>query len=118
MAGPAPPPSAGNRLGAQMKRIDDSQTRRSNPIAQVLGLIAALVLLVIAVTVGAFLLAALLGLLALTGLVLYVRLWWLRRQWQRRRQRTARSSHGSGRIIEGEYVSERPSTRKQEHERR
>ncbi len=57
--------------------------RRPGPIAQLLGFIVGLGMLVLSVFLGTFLLAALLGLALVLGLVFYLRLWWLGRQMRR-----------------------------------
>lgn len=50
--------------------------------AQVVGLIVGLGVLVVSVVLGAFLLAAFLGLALLVAVTLYARFWWLRRRFE------------------------------------
>ena len=76
-----------------------------NPILQVLALVVGAVVAVGAVFVGAILISLFLGLAVIAGLVLYIRLWWLRR-----RSGSGKSRSRGGRFVEVEYtvVDERP----------
>lgn len=76
-----------------------------NPILQVLVLVMGAVVAVGAIFVGAILLSLFLGLAVIAGLVLYIRLWWLRRG-----LRSGKSRSRSDRFVEVEYtvVDERP----------
>lgn len=69
--------------------------RPPGPLAQALGLIAALAVLAVSIVLGAFLIAAIVGLLFLVGFTAWLRLWWLSRK-------TARRA-GPGEVIEAEY---------------
>jgi uncharacterized membrane protein len=68
----------------------------SNPILQVFALIGAAILTIGAIFIGAIFLSLFLGLAVIAGLVLYIRLWWLRRKAGTRASR--------GRPRPGEYV--------------
>ena len=75
--------------------------RPPGPLAQALGLIAALAVLAVSIVLGAFLIAAIVGLLFLVGFTAWLRLWWLSRKAARR--------PGQGEVIEAEYrVVRRP----------
>ena len=67
-----------------------------NPLLQFFALVVAAVVAIGAVFLGAILLSLFLGLAVIAGLVLYIRLWWLRR-------RVGRPSSG-GRARPGEFV--------------
>lgn len=56
----------------------------------------------LAVFLGAFLIAALVGLAAIATVVLAVRVWWLRRKMERSARRG-----GAGRTLEGEFTVHR-----------
>ena len=56
---------------------------RRNPVLQFLGFVAGLGLLAVSFVFGAFLFAALVGLGLVAGLLVYARLWWLRRRMSR-----------------------------------
>ena len=81
-----------------MNRLSASE----NPILQLAGLILGALVAVGAVLVGAVVLSFIIGFAVLAGLVLFVRLWWLRR----RMQRSAGGASGSrpGEIVEVEYT--------------
>ena len=51
-----------------------------NPLLQFVALVVAAIVAVGAVLLGAILLSLFLGLAVIAGLVLYIRLWWLRRR--------------------------------------
>jgi len=57
-----------------------------NPILKFIGFVAGLGLLAVSFVFGAFLLAALIGLGLIAGLVIYLRVWWLRRRMDRATQ--------------------------------
>ena len=67
-------------------RYIEVQQRQPNLLAQVIGLIVGVGVLVVSVVLGAFLLAAFLGFALLVAITLYARFWWLRRQMMRARQ--------------------------------
>jgi len=67
-----------------------------NPLLQFFALVVAVVVAVGAVFLGAILLSLFLGLAVIAGLVLYIRLWWLRR--------ALRKPESSGRARPGEFV--------------
>ncbi len=71
-----------------------------NPLAEVLSVLAAVLVTVVAFIFGAVLLAVVVGLLALGALGFSLRLWWLRRKLGR----GARPSSGEPRVIEAEYT--------------
>ena len=80
-----------------MNRLSASE----NPILQLAGLILGALVAVGAVLVGAVVLSFIIGFAVLAGLVLFVRLWWLRR----RMQRSAGGATGRpGEIVEVEYT--------------
>lgn len=100
-----------------MRRITDtfSTPRTQNPFVRILALIGFILLLGVALVVGAFMFVALLGLALIAGSALYLRFWWLRRQWRRRMGERGGNEyvHGAGerqrhdpRVIEGEFVRE------------
>lgn len=60
------------------------ERRPQGLLAQVLGVIVGIGVIVDSVVVGAFLLAALLGFALIAGTALMLRLWWLRRRMERR----------------------------------
>lgn len=80
----------------------------SNPILQALALIGAAILAAGAIFIGAIFLSLFLGLAVIAGLVLYIRLWWLRR---RTGQTAATGRPRPGEYVEVEYtvVRERPA---------
>ncbi len=80
----------------------------SNPILQVFALIGAAILAAGAIFIGAIFLSLFLGLAVIAGLVLYIRLWWLRR---RAGQTAATGPRRPGEYVEVEYtvVRERPA---------
>lgn len=71
-----------------------------NPVLQVLSLLAAGVVMIAAVVLGAVLLTFVFGVAVVVGAVLVVRLWWLRRKLQRS---GGRRDGGSPQVIEVEY---------------
>jgi len=73
----------------------------SNPILQFFALVAAALIAVGAILLGAIVFTFFLGLAVIGGLVLYIRLWWLRRR-SANISRTTRSR--SGDIVEVEYT--------------
>ncbi|HEX9875291.1 MAG TPA: hypothetical protein VGC50_01405 [Gammaproteobacteria bacterium] len=78
-----------------------------NPLVQVLALAIAAIVSVGAILLGAVLLSFFLGLAVIAGLVLYIRLWWLRRK---ARKGGTGGGRGPGEFVEVEYtvVGERP----------
>ncbi|MCC5794000.1 MAG: hypothetical protein JJT85_04595 [Chromatiales bacterium] len=83
------------------------QGRRPGILAQIFGLLIGAAVLVVSLVLGAFLLAALLGLFVLSALVLVARAWWLRRQFERALRQAGGQRPGEpgagGDVIEGEY---------------
>jgi membrane protein implicated in regulation of membrane protease activity len=67
-----------------------------NPLLQFFALLVAAVVAIGAVFLGAILLSLFLGLAVIAGLVLYIRLWWLRRR--------AAKPDAAGRNRPGEFV--------------
>ena len=78
-----------------------------NPLLQFIALVVAVIVAVGAVFLGAILLSLFLGFALIAGIVLYVRLWWLRRSLGKR---AGDGSPQSGDFVEVEYtvVNERP----------
>ncbi len=72
-----------------------------NPLLQFLALVVAAIVAIGAVVLGAILLSLFLGLAVIAGLVLYVRLWWLRRSLSKR---PSEQRMRSGDIVEVEYT--------------
>ena len=72
-----------------------------NPLLQFVALVVAAVMAVGAVFLGAILLSLFLGLALIAGIVLYIRLWWLRRGLSKR---TERQPTRSGEVVEVEYT--------------
>ena len=72
-----------------------------NPLLQFVALIVAAIVAVGAVFLGAILLSLFLGLAVILGLVLYIRLWWLRRGLNKRDKG---QSMRSGEFVEVEYT--------------
>lgn len=78
----------------------------TNPILQVLYFVLGGILLIGAVLIGAVILAVALGLALIAGLVIYARVWWIRRKLARSGSPTGgRPSQRSGReTLEVEYT--------------
>jgi hypothetical protein len=75
------------------------------PLAQALSVLAFGVLLVVAVVMGAVLLAAIVGVAVLAWIAFSVRLWWLRRKLGRGGAGPGRGGQPtSGRLIDAEYT--------------
>ncbi len=77
-----------------------------NPLLQLAGLVVGAVVAVGAVLLGAVVLAFILGFAVIAGLILYVRLWWMRRQLRQRRPGPRGRGGGDppGEIVEVEYT--------------
>jgi len=80
-----------------------------NPLVQILSLLAFGALLTVALIMGAVVIAVILGLAVIAGIVLSVRVWWLRRKFRGGPPFDAGSGPpgpgpGNARLIEGEYV--------------
>jgi len=73
---------------------------------QLIGVVGGVILVAVSIILGAFLLAALLGLALLVALVVFARLWWLRRQ--------LGPQTGGDEIIETEYRVIRETNRGQD----
>ncbi|MDN5850168.1 MAG: hypothetical protein L0H63_11150 [Nitrococcus sp.] len=71
-----------------------------NPLAQVFGTLAFVVVAGMAAIFGAFILAAVIGLGAILALLVTVRVWWLRRSLRRG---SAKQPASTGTTIEGEF---------------
>ena len=82
-----------------MNRLSASE----NPILQVAGLILGALVAVGAVLVGAVVLSFIIGFAVLAGLVLFVRLWWLRRRMEKSAGSRA-TGRGPAEIVEVEYT--------------
>lgn len=100
--------------GAAWVRIDAMNGRyqipgrfSTNPFVQALSFLLVGMALIGAVLMGAIVIAFLIGLFAILGVVVWIRLWWLRRRMLRARgaARGKRNGgpQGGGRIIEVEY---------------
>jgi len=78
-----------------------------NPLLQFIVLVLAAVVAVGAIFLGAILLSLFFGFALIAGIVLYIRLWWLRRSLGKR---AGERSMQSGEFVEVEYtvVNERP----------
>jgi len=72
-----------------------------NPLLQFVALIVAAIVAIGAVFLGAILLSLFLGFALIAGLVLYIRVWWLRRSLGKRAE--GRSTQ-SGEFVEVEYT--------------
>lgn len=72
-----------------------------NPLLQFLALVVAVIVALGAVFLGAILLSLFLGLAVVAGLVLYIRLWWLRR---RAGKPGSAGSTRPGEFVEVEYT--------------
>ena len=77
-----------------------------NPLLQLAGLVVGAVVAVGAILLGAVVLAFILGFAVIAGLILYVRLWWMRRQLRQRRPDSRGRGGGDppGEIVEVEYT--------------
>jgi len=80
-----------------------------NPLVQILSLLAFAVLLAVALIMGAVVITVILGLAVIAGIVLSVRVWWLRRKFRGAPPFDSGAeppAPGSAdtRLIEGEYV--------------
>ncbi len=83
---------------------------KRNPVTEVLSLLAAVALAIIAFVFGAVLLAVVVGLIALGALAFSLRLWWLRRKLG---QSIGQAGAEQPRVIEAEYtVVERQQRRR------
>lgn len=83
---------------------------KRNPVTEVLSLLAAVALAIIAFVFGAVLLAVVVGLIALGALAFSLRLWWLRRKLG---QPIGQAGAEQPRVIEAEYtVVERQQRRR------
>ncbi|MDN5871448.1 MAG: hypothetical protein L0H73_12090 [Nitrococcus sp.] len=71
-----------------------------NPLTQVLGTLAFVVVAGMAAIFGAFILAAVIGLGAILAVLVTVRVWWLRRSLRRG---DANQTTNKGAVIEGEF---------------
>lgn len=86
-----------------MNRVSSS----GNPILQIVGLIVGVVVTVGAILVGAVVLSFAIGFAVLAGLVLFVRVWWLRRRMARATGPAARRPSGEIAGVEYTIVKER-----------
>lgn len=85
--------------------------RQSNPLAQLVTAVVAAIGLGVALFLGAFVLAAIVGLGAIAAAGLYLRFWWLRRQLrngaggaeQHREYYYRRRQDADGTVIEGDF---------------
>lgn len=76
-----------------------------NPIAQALSLLAFGVVLIIAILMGAIVLAFVIAFAAVAAVVFWLRMWWLTRKMRRRQSRAGASQRGDSgsEYIEVEY---------------
>lgn len=63
-----------------MRQVHHIGGKPPNPLLQLLGFIAAAVVFVLSVLVGGILLAAFVGFVLIVMVIIYARLWWLRRK--------------------------------------
>ncbi len=77
-----------------------------NPLLQLAGLVVGAIVTVGAILLGAVVLAFIVGFAVIAGLVLYIRLWWMRRQLRQRRSgpRGRGREEPPGEIVEVEYT--------------
>lgn len=57
--------------------------RPPNPLMRILGAVLSLATLAVAAFLGFFVFLAVIGFLAVAGLVLAIRVWWIKRKWER-----------------------------------
>ena len=81
-----------------MNRLSASE----NPLVQLAGLVLGVLFAVGAVLVGAVVLSFFIGFAVLAGLVVFIRLWWLRRRMERAAGPASRNRPGE--IVEVEYT--------------
>ena len=74
-----------------------------NPLMQIIGVIVGLVVLAVAVVVGGFVLAAMIGFALIAWLVFYARAWWLMRGVNRDGEQPGAGSRGGEEIVDAEY---------------
>ena len=72
-----------------------------NPLLQFVALVFAAIMAVGAIFLGAILLSLFLGLALIVGVILYIRLWWLRRSLSKRAEGQRMRS---GEVVEVEYT--------------
>lgn len=75
---------------------------QQGPIARLLSGLLVVVALILAFSLGVFVFLIVFGLAVVAGIVLYLRIYWLRRQWAR--QRPHGPTPGGGITLEGEYT--------------
>lgn len=75
---------------------------QQGPVARLLSSLLVIAVLVLAFSLGVFVFLIVFGLAVVAGIVLYLRIWWMRRQWAR--QRPPGSTSGGGVTLEGEYT--------------
>lgn len=75
----------------------------TNPVMQALYLLVGGVLLIGALIMGAVILAVVVGLALIFGIVVWLRIWWLRRKLGKAARRQGKSGT-SGEVIEVEYT--------------
>jgi len=93
-----------------------------NPLVQALAMIGGILLFTAALFVGVFVFVTLLGVAVIAGVILSLRIWWLRRQIRRKGgsrpdTRTAHSRH-TGTTIEGQVIARKHSSRAEQDERK
>ena len=74
-----------------------------NPFVQLLTLIAGAAVFFLAVLIGGIVLAALVGFILLTMIVIYVRVWWLQRKLVAAARSKGKGAGESGQVVDGEY---------------
>jgi small-conductance mechanosensitive channel len=80
-------------------------TSPTNPVLQVLYFLVGGLLLIGAVLIGAVILAVALGLALIVGVIVYARIWWLKRKFARSGSAGARRREGTGQeTLEVEYT--------------
>lgn len=76
----------------------------TNPLMQIIAIAAGVLLFMAALFVGAVVFLIILGLAVLGGVIMSLRLWWMRRRLQKTRHHHRHAHRARGVTIEGEVV--------------